>query len=60
LFLDIAEGQINMAKLYFHGETTIFERLCTQLNVCYLHYILIWYVFLRYIRLLTCQYRWVS
>jgi len=40
-FLDIAEGQINMAKLYFHGETTIFERLCTQLNVFYLHYILI-------------------
>jgi len=24
-FQDIAEGQINMAKVYFHGETTILK-----------------------------------
>ena len=33
-FFDIAEGQINMAKY-------ISMVKCTQLNVCYLHYILI-------------------
>jgi len=24
-FLDIAEGQINMAKVYFHGEMTMLK-----------------------------------
>jgi len=31
--------------------------LCTQLNVCFLHYILIWNVFLKCIKLLTSQYQ---
>jgi len=34
----MAEGQINMTKVYFHGEMTM---LCTQPNVSNLHYILI-------------------
>ena len=56
-FMDIAEGQINMAKVYSHGEMTMFKShvpnsmyaTCTirQYEMC----------ILRYVRLLTCQYQ---
>ena len=56
-FMDIAEGQINMAKVYFHGEMTMLKSYVP--NQMYVTYTIIWYemCFLSCIRLLTCQYR---
>jgi len=49
-----------MAKLYSHGEMTIFKSYVP--NSMYATYTIRQYemCILRYVRLLTCQYRWVS
>ena len=60
-FQDIA-GQFNMAKSYFHGEMTMLKVMyLTECNLPTLYSDMkyVFYVFcvLRYIRLLSCQYR---
>jgi len=54
------EGQINMAKLYSHGEVIMFKSYVPNsmyaTNTTWQYQMCI----LRYVRLLTCQYRWVS
>ena len=40
-FWDIAEGQINMAKVYFHDEMTMLEGYVS--NWAYVTYTILWY-----------------
>jgi len=56
-FWDIAEGQINMAKVYFHGDMTMLEGYVP--NSRYDIYTILQHkiCILRYIRVLTSQYR---
>jgi len=41
-FLDILESQINVAKVYFHGEMTMLKGYVP--NSMYLTYTILWYV----------------